>query len=121
MIIEMKESQAVLALLGMAHEHRMRIFKMLMAQGPSGLSSGDVASRLGVGRSNVSFHLSNMERSGLLRSRRVHRNRFYAVDVDGVRDLLVYLTEACCDWNPKARGPLLNGAAAVPAEQGDEA
>lgn len=120
MIIEMKESQAVLALLGVAHEHRMRIFRMLMAQGPSGMPAGDVASRLGVGRSNVSFHLSNMERAGLLRSRRVHRNRFYAVDLDGVRAFLVYLTEAFCDWNPKACGPVLNGRAAVPAEQGDE-
>ncbi|WP_028794332.1 helix-turn-helix domain-containing protein [Thalassobaculum litoreum] len=105
----MREAQAIEALLGMAHQHRMRVFKLLMKRGPSGLPAGEIGDRVGISRSSASFHLTQMERAGLLRSRRVHRNVFYAVDLEGMRKLIAYLTEDCCDGHPEVCGSLVTG------------
>lgn len=116
----MTEEQAIEALLGMAHEHRMRIFKMLMKRGPSGMPAGMIAEYLGISRSNVSFHLTQMDRAGLLTSRREFRNVFYAVSIDGVRQLMTYLTEDCCDSRPELCGLLVTGVKMEEVVEGSE-
>lgn len=107
----MKQSQAIQALSALAQDHRMTIFRALMRAGPSGLSAGDIAERAGIAPSNLSFHVAQMERAGLLRSWRVQRNIFYAVELDGMRQLLAFLTEDCCGGHPElcdmVAGPLV--------------
>ena len=80
----MIEKQAVGAFAALAHENRLTIFKALMRAGASGMAAGDIAAHAGLAPSNVSFHVAQMERAGLLRSWRVRRNIFYAVEIDGV-------------------------------------
>lgn len=114
----MNEAQAIEALTGMAHEHRMRVFKLLMKCRPSGLPAGEIGDRLGISRSSVSFHLNQMERAGLLRSWRVHRNVFYAVELEGMRNLIAYLTEDCCDGHPEVCDSPVTGVPISVCEEG---
>lgn len=100
----MIEKQAVGAFAALAHENRLTIFKALMRAGASGMAAGDIAAHAGLAPSNVSFHVAQMERAGLLRSWRVRRNIFYAVEIDGVRRLLTFLTEECCAGHPELCG-----------------
>ena len=100
----MIENQAVGAFAALAHENRLTIFKALMRAGASGMAAGDIAAQAGLAPSNASFHMAQMERAGLLRSWRVRRNIFYAVEIDGVRRLLTFLTEECCAGHPELCG-----------------
>ncbi|SDG45950.1 ArsR/SmtB family transcription factor [Thalassobaculum litoreum] len=106
----MVEEQAIGAFAALAHENRLTIFRSLMRAGPSGMSAGDIAVAAGLAPSNVSFHVAQMERAGLLRSWRVRRNIFYAVDTDGVHRLLTFLTEECCAGHPELCGLHVAGA-----------
>ena len=95
---------AIAAFAALGQEHRLAVFRMLMAEGPSGLTAGDIAQRLGLPASSLSAHLATLERASLLRSWRVQRNIFYAVDVEGTRELVAFLTQDCCRGHPEICG-----------------
>lgn len=97
-----KTATAAFAALGQGH--RLAVFRMLMAEGPQGLTAGDIADRLAVPASSLSSHLAVLERARLLNSRRDSRHIFYAVDIGGTRDLVAFLTEDCCRGNPEICG-----------------
>jgi len=100
----MDNEHAVKAMGALAHLHRMKAFRILVGEGPSGLSAGEIAGRLGISPSALSFHLAHLERTGLVRSWRRGRNCLYAVEVEGMRSLLSFLTEDCCDGRPEICG-----------------
>ncbi len=106
----MENAEAIAALSALAHEHRLRLFRLLMRRGPSGLTAGEIADAIGVGASSVSFHAGALERAGLLRSRRDRRFVFYAVDLEGMRRLMTFLTEDCCEGHPEICGDLAVGS-----------
>jgi DNA-binding transcriptional ArsR family regulator len=91
-------------LAALAQEHRLRVFRLLVREGPIGLPAGEIALRLGVRPSTMSSHLAQLERAGLLRSRRDQRRIIYAVDVEGIRKLLAFLIEDCCQGHPEICG-----------------
>jgi DNA-binding transcriptional ArsR family regulator len=105
----MEMKQAVAALGALAQEHRLAVFRLLVREGPSGLSAGDIAARVAVAPSTLSHHLGHLERAGLLRSWRAQRRIFYAVDVEGTRRLLAFLSEDCCQGRPEICGYRLQG------------
>ena len=111
------EQIAVAALEALAHGDRLQAFRLLVKAGPSGLPSGEIADRLEIPRTRMSFHLAALERSGLLRSWREGRNVLYAVEVMRMRALLVFLTEDCCDGHPEICGDLATVAGACCDEQ----
>lgn len=94
----------VASLAALAQEHRLRIFRLLVKEGPSGMAAGDIAHEVGISPTNMSFHLKELERAGLLRATRQGRFIRYAVDVEGMRKLLTYLTEDCCQGRPELCG-----------------
>jgi DNA-binding transcriptional ArsR family regulator len=100
----MDERNAIEALAGLAQEHRLRVFRLLLREGPGGLPAGQIAERLGVPASTMSSHLAQLERASLLRSRRDQRRILYAVDLDGVPRLLAFLIEDCCQGHPELCG-----------------
>ena len=100
----MEANDVVTALAALAQEHRLAVFRLLVREGPSGLSAGDIAARVAVAPSTLSHHLGQLERAGLLRSWRLQRRIFYAVDVEGTRRLLAFLTEDCCQGRPEICG-----------------
>ncbi len=104
----MESISASEAFAALAHGTRLAVFRLLMREGPEGLPAGTVGERAGIAPSTLSFHLAQLERAGLLRSWRVHRQIFYAIDIAGTRRLIAFLTEECCGGNPEICGGLLS-------------
>lgn len=103
----MDEDQIVMALSALAHEYRLRIFRLLVRAGPSGVPAGEIADHIGISATSVSFHLKELDRSGLVTSTRQGRFVRYAVRVEGMRQLLTYLTEDCCGGHPELCGSII--------------
>jgi DNA-binding transcriptional ArsR family regulator len=96
--------QAVDALMALAHETRIAIFRAVVRAGPDGLPAGVIASRLRVAPSTLSHHLAILARSGLLTPRRSRRQVFYTCAYGGIRSLLDFLTKDCCKGHPDLCG-----------------
>jgi DNA-binding transcriptional ArsR family regulator len=109
----MSEPKIIAALAALAHQHRLRIFRLLVKQGPSGMPAGEIADAIGISATNMSFHVKELDRAGLLRATRQGRFIRYAIDVDGMRELLTYLTEECCQGRPELCGDAFLGASKV--------
>lgn len=116
----MRTATAVTAIAALGHQHRLKAFRLLVKQGPSGLAAGEIAARLKISPSALSFHLAHLERAGLLRTWRRGRQCRYAVDIEGMRRLLAFLTEDCCDGHPEICGGLAAPATANEDEPEDE-
>ena len=92
----MRTPQAVKALAALAQDTRLAIYRLLVQQGPQGLSAGTIAERLDIAGATLSFHLKEMTNAGLLGARREGRHIYYAVDFDHARRLIGYLSDSCC-------------------------
>lgn len=102
----MEEKQALGALAALAHATRLAVFRLLVRQGPDGMPAGEVAQRLDVAASTLSFHLKELERAGLIRATRQQRQILYAADYAGIRELLTFLLRDCCQGHPEICGDL---------------
>jgi ArsR family transcriptional regulator len=114
----MNEIKVVAALSALAHEHRLRIFRLLVQAGPSGVPSGEIAEHVGSSPTAMSFHLKELDHAGLVTSTRDGRFVRYAVRVEGMRQLLTYLTEDCCRGQPELCGSIVNKVKAVCTSKG---
>jgi DNA-binding transcriptional ArsR family regulator len=92
----MEQAQAVAALGALAQETRLQLYRLLVTVGPDGLSAGNIAERLGVIPSSLSFHLTNLVHAGLITQRRSGRLMVYAAEYARMNALLAYLSENCC-------------------------
>lgn len=102
----MDDGRAVAAFAALAQETRLAVFRLLVQAGCSGMPAGAIGERLGVPSSTLSFHLKELDRAGLLRSWRRQRLVLYAVDYHGMRELLTFLTQDCCQGRPEICGDL---------------
>lgn len=96
----MEKSRALAALQALANDARLDLLRLLMPQGDQGLAAGEIGRALGLSASNLSFHLSALENAGLIRSRKLARNVFYAVDAPGIGGTISYLLNDCCKDHP---------------------
>jgi DNA-binding transcriptional ArsR family regulator len=92
----MDASQVIGALGGLAHETRLKLFRLLVERGPDGLSAGVIADRLGLPPSSLTFHLQQLTHAGLITQRRLSRQLIYATDFAVMNAVVGYLTENCC-------------------------
>lgn len=106
----METKWAVEAFSSLAQETRLAVFCLLVCKGPDGMAAGDIAEALGVPGPTMSFHLAHLSRAGLVQSRRTGRSLVYAVDLDGIRALLLFLTQDCCGGRPELCGDLAREA-----------
>ena len=70
--IDMNATETVEALGALAHEHRFAIYRLLVEKGPEGLSAGDIAERIGLVPSSLTFHVQSLQRAGLIKIGRAH-------------------------------------------------
>lgn len=92
----MREGEVIDVLAALAHETRLRIFRMLVEYRPVGLAAGRVGEILGIGPANLSFHLNHLKKAGLVTARRDGRSIIYRAEVDVLDDLTGFLRENCC-------------------------
>jgi ArsR family transcriptional regulator len=109
----MKDQVAIAMLGALAQEHRIRIFRLLVKTGPSGLPSSEIAEHVSISPTGASFHLKELEHAGLLVATREGRFIRYAVHVEAMRKLLTYLTEDCCQGQPELCGTSIVRARSV--------
>ena len=107
----MDESQALAGFAALSQETRLRILRQLVRAGPDGLAAGAVAAAVEVSPSNVSFHLKELERAGLIAQRRASRSIIYAANYEVLSELIRFLMEDCCSGRPEICAPLIANAA----------
>lgn len=93
----MEESKVVLALSGLAHPVRLKVFRALVVSGPRGLTPGVMQEGLAVPGTTLSFHLKEMANAGLVTLERSSRNIIYRAAFEHFNGVLGYLTENCCE------------------------
>ncbi len=95
----MKESQVIDTLAALSHETRLRIIRHLVVKGETGDSAGAIGKKVAAAPSKVTFHVSALERAGLVSSTRVSRQIMYTVNFDQLGRVLNYLIRDCCKSN----------------------
>ncbi|HEX4266590.1 MAG TPA: metalloregulator ArsR/SmtB family transcription factor [Steroidobacteraceae bacterium] len=98
----MKTPQVIEALGALAHEHRLKAYRLLVEQGPQGLPAGTIAERIRLLPSSLTFHLQALHRAGLVLQRREGRQLFYSADFEAMNSLVGYLTDNCCAGSGEA-------------------
>ena len=104
----MEMESAIQALSALAQDSRLRVFRLLVRQGPDGMAAGDIARELDLPASTLSTHLSVLANAGLVASTRYSRSIVYAVEMPAMRGLLGFLLEDCCQGRPELCAPLLD-------------
>ncbi len=102
----METLEAAAAFAALSQETRLDLMRLLIAESATGLPSGEIAARLAVPASTLSFHLAALERAGLTQSTRQGRQIVHAVRISGLRRLLSFLTETCCGGRPELCGDI---------------
>lgn len=110
--MKLEEPQALDAFGALSQETRLRMVRVLVQAGPEGLSAGAVGDAVGASSSGASFHLSHLERAGLIQSRRESRSIIYTANYNGISGLIEFLMRDCCSGHPEICAP----AAAVAAD-----
>ena len=92
----MDTKNAVIILASLAQGARLEIFRQLVQAGPIGLAAGDIAFKLNIPGSTLSFHLKELTHAELVTAKQTGRYIYYAAAFNVMNDLLGYLTENCC-------------------------
>lgn len=92
----MEEQDVVRALAALAQSLRLRIFRLLVVGGRTGLTPGAIAEALNVAAPTLSFHLKELTHAGLVTQERDGRYLIYHASFDHMNALLGYLTAHCC-------------------------
>lgn len=110
----MNERQALSAFGALSQETRLRILRLLVVAGPDGMAAGSIAEKVEVSASNASFHLKELERSGLVTQRRDARSIVYNAEFDVLTGLIRFLMEDCCSGRPEICAPAIAAPCCAP-------
>jgi ArsR family transcriptional regulator len=92
----MDTKAAVRSLAALAQDSRLEVFRLLVQAGPEGWPAGEIAERLGIPASTLSFHVKALSHAGLIESRQEGRFIFYSANFAAMNGLLAFLGENCC-------------------------
>jgi ArsR family transcriptional regulator, arsenate/arsenite/antimonite-responsive transcriptional repressor len=92
----METKVAVRSLAALAQDSRLDVFRLLVQAGPEGLAAGEIAERLGIPASTLSFHVKTLSQAGLVESRQERRFIYYSARFEAMNDLIAFLGENCC-------------------------
>ena len=81
-------------------EARLGIFRLLVKYAPDGLVAGEIARRMKMPKTNLSFHLKTLVHSGLAGMEREGRNTRYKANISLMMETISYLTAECCTGGP---------------------
>ncbi len=92
----MDKKTAITLFEALASGVRLDVFRLLIRHGHQGLVAGEIAIRLDLGASNLSFHLKALTQAGLLLVAQEGRYLRYRANMALMLDLIAYLTDECC-------------------------
>ena len=87
---------ALEAFSSLSQETRLRVFKLLIEYGRDGLIPGKIAAELEIPDNTLSFHLSHMNKAGLVTSTKEGRSITYYANTDLIEDLIGFMQKNCC-------------------------
>ena len=96
----MDQGQALICFAALSQETRLQIVRRLVVAGPDGMAAGAIAAALDVSPSNLSFHLKELDRAGLISQSRESRSIIYAANYAALGGLVTFLMEDCCGGHP---------------------
>lgn len=99
----MKDRDAISAFAALAQETRLQILKALVRAGDTGLNAGQIAQLIGASPSRASFHLSGLQKAGLIAAEKKSREVTYRASFAQLGALLAYMLEDCCAGNDQVR------------------
>lgn len=103
----MEEHHALAGFAALSQETRLRIIRLLVRAGPEGMAAGAIGEALGdASTSRLSFHLTNLEHAGLIRSKREGRFIIYSAVFAALTGLIEFLMRDCCDGHPEICAPV---------------
>jgi len=88
------------ALSALAQEHRLAVYRLLVQAGDAGMPAGEIANRIEIPSSSLSFHLAQLANADLVIQRRQSRSIIYSANYTAMNGLMSYLTENCCGGMP---------------------
>ena len=97
----MKLNDAVNTLAALAQPARLKVFRLLVKSAEGGLCAGDISRKLGIPKPTLSFHLKELSHAGLITSEREGRSIKFAIREKGIQQLMIFLTEDCCQGRPE--------------------
>lgn len=92
---------------------RLETFRTLAAAGDVGMTAGTIADRVGLTPSQVTFHMKELEGSGLCTSTKEGRYVRYRVEPEAVQQLLEFLLNNCCRGRQDLCAPALDSLQAL--------
>src|SRR4030095_3611269 len=98
----MEIKTAVTALAALAQETRLSIYRLLIEAGRDGVAAGRIGETLGGPGGTLYFHLKELARAGLVKSRQEKQFIYYGVDFERMAELMTFLTQNCCKGMPQA-------------------
>ena len=97
----METRQATTIFEALSSDVRLDLFRLLVKYAPEGLVAGEIAKRLNVTNTNLSFHLKELLYAGLITVEKEGRFMRYRANIPVMLDTIGYLTEECCSGNPE--------------------
>ncbi|HKR78041.1 MAG TPA: metalloregulator ArsR/SmtB family transcription factor [Rhodanobacter sp.] len=98
----MKNKAALDCLAALAHEHRLKLFRLLVQAGDAGMAVGELAAATGLAGATLTNHLHILRRAGMVTDERRGRVIQCRADYARMNALLGFLTENCCAGSPAA-------------------
>jgi DNA-binding transcriptional ArsR family regulator len=101
----MEDVQVIRALAALAHDSRLRVFRLLAKAGDEGVAAGKIAEQLSIPGTTLSFHLKELSNADLVEDRRAGRSVIYAINRCTLKCFVDFLLEDCCNGHPSLCGP----------------
>jgi ArsR family transcriptional regulator len=103
----MKNDEAIAALAALAQATRLETFRLLVKHEPHGVAAGELARSIDVPQNTLSAHLAILSRAGLVIGERHSRTIIYRANLEGFRELTLFMIQDCCGGNAELCAPLL--------------
>lgn len=97
----MNQETLITILQSLASGPRLDIYRLLVRENPDGLVAGEIAERLGIPPTNLSFHLKALTHAALLNVTPEGRFQRYRANMPLMLESIAYLTEECCAGHPE--------------------
>ncbi len=92
-----KQEQVVAGrLASLGNPTRLRVYKLLVRAGPTGINVGGLQKRLGIPPSTLAHHLAALKEADLISQNRRGREITSIANYGVMGDLVDYLTDQCC-------------------------
>lgn len=91
----------------LAQSTRLQTFRLLVAREPEGVPAGELPRLIEVPQNTMSAHLALLARTKLIVGERRSRSIIYRANLNGFRQLMLFLLRDCCGGRPDLCAPLV--------------